>query len=63
MGADYIIAVDLNAEYSHKNPKYIVEVLLNTCDFTIMNAAKLQAEKADVIIKPDLSSFNVVDTD
>jgi NTE family protein len=63
MGADYIIAVDLNAEYSHKKPENIVEVLLNTFDFTIMNATKLQAEKADVIIKPDLSSFNVVDTD
>ena len=62
MGADFIIAVDLNAEYSHKKPEGIVEVLLNTFDFTIMTATKLQTEEADVLIKPDLSSFNMVDT-
>jgi NTE family protein len=62
MGADFIIAVDLNAEYSHKKPEGIVEVLLNTYDFTIMTATKLQTEEADVLIKPDLSSFNMVDT-
>jgi len=61
MGADFIIAVDLNAEYSHKRPEGIVEVLLNTFDFTIMTATKLQTEEADVLIKPDLSSFNMVD--
>jgi NTE family protein len=62
MGADFIIAVDLNAEYSHKKPEGIVEVLLNILDFTIMTATKLQTEEADVLIKPDLSSFNMVDT-
>jgi NTE family protein len=61
MGADYIIAIDLNAEYSHKKPDNILEVLLNTFDFTLMNATKLQTEKADFLIKPDLSSFSIVD--
>ena len=61
MGADFIIAVDLNAEYSHKKPGNIVEVLLNTFDFTLMNATKLQTEEADFLIKPDLSSFSIVD--
>ncbi|MEJ2545459.1 MAG: patatin-like phospholipase family protein [Calditrichaceae bacterium] len=63
MGAEFIIGVDLNAEYSHKKPESIVEVLLNTFDFTLMNATKLQTEEADVLIKPDLSSFNLINTD
>jgi NTE family protein len=61
MGAEFIIAVDLNAAYAHKKPDNIVEVLLNTFDFTLMNATKLQTEEADVLIKPDLSSFSIVD--
>lgn len=63
MGAEFIIAVDLNAEYSHKKPETIVEVLLKTFDFTLMNATKLQTEEADILIKPDLSSFDRINTD
>jgi NTE family protein len=63
MGADYIIAVDLHAGYSQKKPEGIVEVLLNTFNFAIMNVTKLQTEEADALIKPDLSSFNFVDAD
>lgn len=63
MGAEFCIAVDLNAKHSQKKPESILEVLLNTFDFTIMTATKLQTEEADLIIKPDLTSFNMVDTD
>ncbi len=62
MGADFIIGVDLNAEHSYKKPENVIEVLLNAFDFTLINATKLQTEKADVLITPDLSSFNLIDT-
>ncbi len=63
MGADYIIGVDLNAEHAYKRPENIVEVLLRSFDFTIKTASELQTEEADLLIKPDLSSFNMVDAD
>lgn len=61
MGADFIIAVDLIAGYSHKMPTNFVEVLLNSLDFTITASTKLQTQAADVLIKPDLSPFNKID--
>ncbi|MGM0428432.1 MAG: patatin-like phospholipase family protein [Thermodesulfobacteriota bacterium] len=61
MGADFIISVDLNAEHPYKKPENIVEVLLRTFDFTLKAATKLQTEKVDIQIKPDLSQFNMVD--
>lgn len=61
MGADYIIAVDLNAEHSYKKPENIIEVLLKSFDFTLKSATQLQTKKVDVLIKPDLSQFNMVD--
>ncbi len=61
MGANFIISVDLNAEHPYKKPENIVEVLLRSFDFTLKSATKLQTEKVDVQIKPDLSQFNMVD--
>ncbi len=63
MGADFTIAVDLNANYRHKRPENIIEVLLNTFDFTFMTATKMQTAEADLLIKPDLTEFNMIDTD
>lgn len=63
MGADYVIAVDLFAKHSQKKPENIIEVLVNTFDFTIMTATKLQTEEADFLIEPDLTLFNMIDTD
>ena len=61
MGADIIVGVDLNAEYSHKKPENIVEVLLRSFEFTLKTATELQTEQVDILIKPDLSKFNMVD--
>lgn len=58
MGADFVIGVDLHAKHSHSRPENIVEVLLNTLDFAIMTATKLQTSEADILITPDLMSFN-----
>ncbi len=46
-----------------KKPRNIVEVLLRSFDFTLKTATKLQTEQADILIEPDLSSFNMVDID
>ena len=62
MEAECLIGVDLNAERTYKRPENIVDVLLNTFDITLTNATKVQTEKADLLITPDLSRFNLVDT-
>ncbi len=63
MGADYVIAVDLNAIKSYHKPDSIIDVIINSFHFTLKAAAKFQTEDADVLITPDLSEFNMVSTD
>jgi NTE family protein len=62
MGAELLIGVDLNAGHTYKKPENIVDVLLNTFDIVLNNATALQTEDADVLITPDLSEFNLIDT-
>lgn len=62
LGADLAIGVDLNSEYKHKRPENIIEVMLNAFDFTLLATTRMQTEKADLLIKPDLTGFNMVDT-
>lgn len=62
MGANYIIAVDLLSKYVSKKPKNIFEIILNTFDFMIINNSKLEENKADIRIKPDLSSYSKIKT-
>ncbi len=61
MGADIIIAVDLNSEHKNSRPENILEVLLRTFELTSKVATHYQTRNADIMIKPDLSEFNVVD--
>lgn len=58
MGVDLIIAVDLNAKHDYGKPNNIVGVLLNSFHYALINSAKLQTARANIHIKPDLSSFN-----
>jgi NTE family protein len=60
MGAEYIIGVDLNAKYANEDPSNIIEILLNSFNFTLMTAAKIQTQQADALIKPDLATFSKV---
>jgi NTE family protein len=62
MGADFVIGVDLNAKQSFIKPNNVVEVLINTINLTLVNVTKLQTEEADLLITPDLSQFNLYDT-
>jgi NTE family protein len=61
LGADFIIAVDLNANHSTKKPENMVEILLRTFDFLIQSTTALQAVKAHIRIEPDLSEYNLVE--
>lgn len=61
MGAEIIIAVDLNSEHKEKVPENILEILLRTFVMTSQTATQLQTRQADILITPDLSEFNVVD--
>jgi NTE family protein len=63
MGAEYVIGVDLNAKYRYEKPENILDVILNSFNFLMLQSDKLQTDNADLLIKPDLSSFNRSDTD
>lgn len=63
MGAEYIIGVDLSFQHYQKKPENIIEVLINSFDYTIINATKYQLDEADLLIRPDLKEYNMIDTD
>ncbi len=58
MGADYVIGVDLNAQHTYPKPDNILDVILNSFHFIMKQTVSLQTQHADLLIKPDLSSFN-----
>lgn len=62
MGADKIIAVNLTSYKARNKPNNILEVILNGFQFRLITAIKLVANEADILIEPDLSKFNLVDT-
>jgi NTE family protein len=61
MGAETAIGVDLNAGHAIKKPENVLEVLLNTFNFMMMNVTKLQEAEDNILIKPKLHNFNLVD--
>lgn len=61
MGADIIIAVDLNSENKSIRPRSLIQVLLRTFSLSSNIATKYQLSNVDVLIAPDLSEFNVTD--
>ncbi len=63
LGAEFMIGIDLNAKHQYGRPDNIIEVLLNSFHFMMKNATSLQTRNADLLISPDLSSFNRSDTD
>ncbi|HKK77356.1 MAG TPA: patatin-like phospholipase family protein [Saprospiraceae bacterium] len=61
-GYSPIIAIDLNATQSYDRPGSMVDVLVNSFHFMMKTAAKEQTQDADILIQPDLSAFNYVDS-
>ncbi|MCF8399053.1 MAG: patatin-like phospholipase family protein [Bacteroidales bacterium] len=58
MGAEYVIGVDLNSKHKYDKPDNILDVIMNSFHFLMQQSDKLQTKDADLLIKPDLSSFN-----
>ena len=58
LGAEYTIGVDLNAKHSYEKPSNILDVILNSFHFVMMQSSKLQTKQADLLITPDLSKFS-----
>lgn len=63
MGANFIIGIDLNAKHTYQKPNNILDVILNSFHFIMKQSTKLQTKNADILIRPDLSSFNRSDID
>ena len=59
MGAEFIIAVDLDPIYSHGKPNNIIDVILNSFHYSIRQTVAEQIKDADIIVNPDLSKFSV----
>ena len=62
MGMDYVIGVDLNTRHSYKKPRHIIDVIMNATLIMMNTATKIQASEADLMLSPDLSDYNLVDT-
>lgn len=62
MGFEPIVAIDLNAKHTYEKPGNIFDVLVNSFHFMLATAAKEQTQRADILIKPNLSSFSLVDS-
>jgi NTE family protein len=63
MGAGYVIGVDLNANNNFRRPNNILDVIVNSFNLMLKAAVEFQTKDADLLITPDLSSFNMIDTD
>lgn len=63
MGAEFVIGVDLNAKHTFEKPENIIDVILNSFHFIMQQSIKYQSQDADLLIKPDLSSFNRSDVE
>jgi len=65
MGAEYVIAVDLNADLAEEasSPKGIFEILITSFMRMMSATGTLGREEADCLITPDLAGYNYHDMD
>jgi NTE family protein len=61
LDADYLIGVSLTERYLKKEPENILDVLLRSYYFSIEKTTEIQTDEADLLIKPDLGSFDLID--
>lgn len=62
MGAEHIIAIDLNAKHKFKKPGHILDVIIASFHLLMKNSTMMQSKLADWNITPDLSRFNYIDS-
>lgn len=63
MGAERIIAVDINAYRLYNKPDDIVEVVTNALDIAVENLTKTRSKDIDLLICPELSSYSRTEID
>jgi len=61
-GVDTIIGVDLLSKKGLDTPENIIDVMINAYNIATRNATSIQLEEADIVLAPDLSDFNMTDT-
>ena len=63
MGAERIIAVDINAHRLYSKPDDIIEVVTNALDIAMENLTRSRSEEVDLLIRPELSSYSRTEID
>ncbi len=63
IGAEFVIGVDLNANYNYQKPSNILDVIINSFHLIMKQRVIAQTKEADLLIEPNLSAFNRSDTD
>lgn len=63
MGAEYFIAVALGSGSTRDRPENIIDVVLRAFYFTLESATKMRIKDANLLIKPDLGSASLINTD
>ncbi|HHE08045.1 MAG TPA: patatin [Chlorobaculum parvum] len=63
MGADRTICVDLLGRHTFRKPEHLAMLLMNAFYSAMRTMSEIQMEDADLVIRPDLSDFSLVDID
>lgn len=61
MGANFVIAVDVSAAPDNQDLHGMFELLMQSFDIMGQSLIRLQAEKAEVVIRPDVKKFTSTD--
>ena len=60
-GVDRIVAVDVFLGMTFHRPTSMLDLIKNSVDIVLVQAARAEAEKADILIAPDLDTFSSTD--
>ncbi len=61
MGAEVLVAVNLNAAHRYDKPESVIDIILNAMDIAIDTTTRGQLEAADVLIGMDLTDYSRTD--
>ncbi len=62
MGAEVLVAVNLNGATRYDQPQSVIDVILNAMDIAIDTTTKQQLKAADLLIEMDLSAYSRTDS-
>ncbi len=63
MGASRIVCIDLLGRHRFRKPEHLAMLLMNAFYSAMRTMSEIQMEDADLVIRPDLSDFSLVDID